>query len=153
MIPNACPCQSKKQYADCCGPYIQGNLPAPTPEALMRSRYSAYTQADTDYIKNTMTGCAARGFVPRDAKIWAEQAQWLGLNVINTQKGQNEHHGFVEFAARIKNADGIHFIHEISEFKKTDDAWFYVDGKTQKMPARNAPCLCGSGKKYKRCCI
>ncbi len=24
---------------------------------------------------------------------------------------------------------------------------------TTKQPGRNTPCLCGSGKKYKRCCI
>jgi uncharacterized protein YecA (UPF0149 family) len=33
----ACPCGSGAAYTDCCGVYHRG-VPAPTPEALMRSR-------------------------------------------------------------------------------------------------------------------
>ena len=36
-----CPCGSGQSYTTCCGPWHAG-VPAPTAEALMRSRYSAY---------------------------------------------------------------------------------------------------------------
>ena len=41
----ACPCGSGIIYAQCCGAWHAGmanGVHAPTPEALMRSRYSAY---------------------------------------------------------------------------------------------------------------
>ena len=37
-----CPCGGAS-YASCCSRYIDSATPAPTAEALMRSRYSAYT--------------------------------------------------------------------------------------------------------------
>ena len=39
---NLCYCNSQKSFHDCCEPYIQCLKKAPTAEALMRSRYSAY---------------------------------------------------------------------------------------------------------------
>jgi len=52
----ACPCDSGKTYADCCGPWHAGlvqGVHAPTPEALMRSRYSAYGLGLIDYLLAT----------------------------------------------------------------------------------------------------
>src|SRR5437867_3549203 len=43
-----CPCHSGKKYSECCEPYHQG-LPAPTPLALMRSRYAAYALQNAEY--------------------------------------------------------------------------------------------------------
>lgn len=40
---NDCPCGSQIEYKSCCGVYHQGARVAPTPEALMRSRYTAYS--------------------------------------------------------------------------------------------------------------
>ena len=51
-----CPCGSGKPLSACCGPYLEGKEDPPTPEALMRSRYTAYTQGNLDYIEKTMKG-------------------------------------------------------------------------------------------------
>ena len=50
MVMEICPCGSGKDYVQCCSPYIQGTQVAPTAEALMRSRYSAYATSEIDYI-------------------------------------------------------------------------------------------------------
>ncbi|WP_216614781.1 YchJ family metal-binding protein [Methylomonas sp. ZR1] len=47
-----CPCGSKLDYAECCGPIIDG-APAPTTEALMRSRYTAFVQRMLDHVERT----------------------------------------------------------------------------------------------------
>ena len=47
---NLCYCNSQKQFKDCCEPYIKGQKNAPTAEALMRSRYSAYATHQADYF-------------------------------------------------------------------------------------------------------
>lgn len=47
-----CACQSRKKAHRCCGPWL-GGRPAPTPTALMRSRFAAYALGRTDYIMAT----------------------------------------------------------------------------------------------------
>lgn len=48
-----CPCCSQKEYEQCCQPFLNRLALASTPEQLMRSRYTAYSQVDYSYIKQT----------------------------------------------------------------------------------------------------
>ncbi|WP_316830170.1 YchJ family metal-binding protein [Pedobacter aquatilis] len=41
-----CPCGSGLLYGNCCEPYLLKLKDAPTAEALMRSRYSAFVVAN-----------------------------------------------------------------------------------------------------------
>ena len=53
LSPNSlCPCGSTKKAKRCCGPLLDGQ-PAPSPEALMRSRYVAYSLGDVAYVQRT----------------------------------------------------------------------------------------------------
>ncbi len=79
-----CPCCSGLSYDECCAPLIQQQTPAKTPEQLMRSRYTAYNQANINYIANTMRGKAALGFNPVASKQWATEVKWLGLTVLRS---------------------------------------------------------------------
>jgi len=47
-----CPCGTGHGFDDCCGPIISGT-PAPSPEALMRSRYSAFVVGDISHVDRT----------------------------------------------------------------------------------------------------
>jgi len=47
-----------------------------TPLQLMRSCYTAYTQANITYIVNTMKGPAAKNFNYDSALQWASNIQW-----------------------------------------------------------------------------
>lgn len=122
-----CPCCSNQNYAQCCGIYINAFSKPDTPEKLMRSRYTAYTQANIDYIKKTMKSPALNYFDAESAKQWAVAIQWLGLEVINStiEKGK----GYVEFIAHMKEKNKKKYIHEISEFHQFDGQWYYVNGK------------------------
>ena len=51
-----CPCGADACYAPCCGRFLDGGLFLDTAEALMRSRYVAYTQGRADYLLQTWTG-------------------------------------------------------------------------------------------------
>lgn len=164
-----CPCCSNKSYQDCCQPYIQGEQFAPTAEALMRSRYTAYTLAKVEYLRNTSRGKAAADFNPQHILQFAKQSQWQGLDVLRSYQ-PFPNRAYVEFVAHYNDARGKHqHLCELSEFHLEDDRWYYVDGKqeishghhhaeqqpirnTQPKQGRNDPCLCGSGQKYKKCC-
>jgi SEC-C motif-containing protein len=151
-----CPCGLAYDYEACCGRYISGELAAPTPEALMRSRYTAYTLGKIDYIARTMRGPALVGFDSEQARAWAQAAIWLGLSIVSAPTAVGDD-GEVEFQARYRSQGKIHILHECSQFQRdVDGCWYYVDG-TMPMQSlnkigRNAPCPCGSGKKYKKCC-
>lgn len=150
-----CPCGSKLELKNCCDLYIHGQQLPPTAEALMRSRYTAYTQANMDYIKKTMSGKPLLGFDVQAASEWAKSVTWVGLEVKNSFS-ENENLAYVEFVATLFEHQTLEKIHEISEFRKEHGIWVYVDGKnpsknTTRKPSRNGPCPCGSKKKYKNC--
>lgn len=154
-----CACGSQKKSEVCCLPFIEGNAVPATAEELMRSRYTAFTIADVDYIEKTTDPASRKGF-DRDGTLeWAKRSQWQGLEIVSTSEGlAKDGKGEVEFIARyrIEETDQEH--HERAEFRKRDGHWFFVDGKLVRAPVRaeervgrNDPCPCGSGKKYKKC--
>ena len=48
----ACPCGLGDDYDACCG-RLHAGAPAPTAEALMRARYSAFAVGDAGYLLRT----------------------------------------------------------------------------------------------------
>ncbi len=152
-----CPCGSEIDYSDCCGVYLSDEQIPASPEAMMRSRYTAYSLANIAYISNTMRGKPLIGFVEVVARSWAERVIWLGLKIIAVRIGTPDQ-GYVEFIARYLEGEQLKSICEISEFHRLDGKWFYVDGlhpdskKEKKQTVRrNSPCPCGSLKKFKNC--
>lgn len=119
-----CPCGSGKAYLDCCQP-IHAHVSAPTPEALMRSRYSAYVLGLVDYLLATWHPSTA----PGDLELGF--TKWLGLEVRNAQDQGDA--GVVEFVATFKVSGRLQRLHEISRFVRegTGDAarWLYIDGQ------------------------
>ena len=154
-----CPCGSERSYEQCCGPYIAG-APAPTAEALMRSRYTAYVRRDIDYLAATHDPAAATSFDRESTSRWAREATWLGLTILEVNGGgPGDSTGTVQFAARWKRGKSEYTHLELSTFQRRQGRWFYVQGQPPRRepvrraatPGPNAPCPCGSGKKYKRC--
>jgi SEC-C motif-containing protein len=123
-----CPCGSARDYAECCQPYLTAQATPKTPEALMRSRYTAYTMADIAYIEKTQRGKASEGFHALDAYVWAKRVTWLKLEVLNTSIIRKYQTGYVEFIAKFIDAGVTQSMHEKSEFIKKAGQWFYVDG-------------------------
>jgi SEC-C motif-containing protein len=157
-----CPCGRAQSYKDCCAPFIEERLTPQTAEDLMRSRYSAYVKCEIPYIAKTHFETARDEFDFDSAKSWAENSEWLGLEVVKTEGGGPEDSvGMVEFAAKFKIDDQLQCHREKSKFVKIKGKWLYKDGKIvaglpqqRERPkvGRNDPCHCGSGKKFKKCC-
>jgi len=153
-----CPCGSGRTLDQCCGPYLAGTANAPTPEALMRSRYSAFATVNVDHLERTLLPETRGDFNREETEQWARSSEWTGLEVRSTSGGrEDDDEGFVEFVARF-NMDGkAHIHHETGRFARQDGQWYYVDGimgvrpRTAPKIGRNDPCPCGSGKKYKKC--
>jgi SEC-C motif domain protein len=120
-----CPCGAPASYAACCGRWHAGplQLQAPTAEALMRSRYSAYVLGLADYLHDTWhprTRPAVRAPVEPGLR-------WLGLDV-KRHMVIDADHATVEYVARSKLGGRAHRLHETSRFERDDGRWYYVDG-------------------------
>lgn len=143
-----CPCGSGEKYNTCCAKLILAGGNAASPEQLMRSRFTAYTLKNEDYLLKTWQ----RSSRPRVLDLENDKTRWKKLVVLyNSQK---EVHFIAFFASDINNTEQLFSLYEESEFIKENDVWFYLSGKALKTIAlsKNMACPCGSGKKFKRCC-
>jgi SEC-C motif domain protein len=120
-----CPCNSGKPYENCCGRHLDGGDPAPTAEALMRSRYSAYVRLREDYLLATWH----RTTRPATLDLANEApTKWLGLEVRRHDQTDADH-AVVEFVARYKINGRAHRLQEVSRFVREDGRWLYLDGQ------------------------
>ncbi len=157
-----CYCGSGKDFSDCCEPVLNGSSQAETAEALMRARYSAFAAQQAEFLHESLHPDHRHDHDLAATRKWAENSQWLGLEIVAVEAGGlNDDAGQVEFIATYKESGLVHPYHELSNFRKLDGVWYYLDGdlvlpktetRTQPKVGRNAPCPCGSGKKYKKCC-
>ena len=119
-----CPCGSGRAFGACCGPALSGERPAPTAEALMRSRYTAFTLHDTAYLLASWHPSTR----PQDLAL-AEHPppKWIGLEV-RAHRPLAEDRAEVEFLARCRIGGRAQRLHETSRFVREDGRWYYVDG-------------------------
>jgi SEC-C motif-containing protein len=148
-----CPCGSARLFAECCGACLGGD-PAPTAEALMRSRYTAYVLGNAEYLLRTWH----RSTRPPQIDMTGGP-RWTGLEIRALEAGGlGDERGTVEFVARFLQRGRASALHETSRFVRESGEWYYVDGTVHAASperdkvGRNAPCPCGSGRKFKRCC-
>jgi SEC-C motif-containing protein len=125
-----CPCGSELPYVNCCGQWHAGlalGVHAPTPEALMRSRYSAYVLGLIEYLQATWHPSSAPG------ELELSPVKWLGLDVREAQTTGDA--GVVEFVARFRVDGKGERLHEISRFVREAGRWYYIDGEMQQAPS------------------
>ena len=142
-----CPCGDGQDYQGCCGRYHAGT-PAPTPEALMRSRFSAFVLERDDYLLETWHPDTRPASLPDD-----DTTRWVRLEVL--ESGASGEQGHVHFRATFREGRRWAVLEEASRFVREDGRWYYLDGRpgvTRLKPGRNDRCLCGSGRKFKACC-
>ena len=115
---SSCPCSSGLNYADCCQSYIEGCTPAPTAEALMRSRYTAYAQNNGAYLLESWHPSTR----PQSLDL-ASNMKWIRLKIVNSSESS------VEFVATCRIDGKAHNLHEVSRFVFEEGRWYYVDGE------------------------
>ncbi len=120
-----CPCGTGLTLAQCCQPLLNNEQPAATAVALMRSRYSAYTLRDADYLQRTWHSSTR----PAQLDLSSSPQNWQRLNIIDTVAGQpDDDSGEVEFVAIYKINGRAERLHERSRFEREDQQWRYIDG-------------------------
>lgn len=165
-----CPCGSSLSYQSCCQPLHLGKRLATSARQLMMSRYAAFVTYNIDYLICTHSPKTRASVNKNDVGQWAKACQWLALEIRDSKTdGANAE---VEFIAWYKLEHKLQCHHELSLFnyELIDDdlqrlgtvrcqathAWYYHSARQPNHivtpPKRNDLCLCGSGKKFKKCC-
>jgi SEC-C motif-containing protein len=160
-VGEPCPCGSGKLFDDCCHPLLVGRKRPSTAEALMRSRFTAHVANDYAYLHRTYQPTARLPYVAETAADDGS-IKWTKLIVHSHEIGSTPNQAFVEFSAFYSDEQGSQVLQEKSEFHCEDGQWLYTRivrsgpapfKSATKKPGRNDPCPCGSGKKYKHCCL
>lgn len=125
MNNKKCPCCSGKLYFECCQPIIHGEVIPKNPEELMRSRYSAYSVGNVDYLYNTTAKKEQKYYSKKEIEGWASENDWLKLEIMNSNDNM------VEFKAfhKLKNSFEILIHHEKSTFVLEGNHWKYLSGE------------------------
>ncbi len=120
-----CPCGSGLTYNHCCRPFHDGKA-APTAEALMRSRYSAYVVQNGAYLHRSWHASTRPS---KKSLLQLDNTAWQSLRIVATTAGMPEdQQGTVEFIARYTGANGEAQLHETSHFVRENGRWYYVNG-------------------------
>jgi SEC-C motif-containing protein len=121
-----CPCGSGALLSRCCAPLIDGSRAAADALALMRSRYTAYTQLREDYLLATWHPATR----PAALDLHRGPAQkWLDLKVLRHESDvAHAERAVVEFVARSKVGGRAQRLHEVSRFVRENGHWYYIDG-------------------------
>jgi SEC-C motif-containing protein len=125
-----CPCDSGRKYKKCCRRAHEGD-PAPTPEAVMRSRYSAYALGLVDHILRTTDPDGPH--FQQDADRWraevqafCDDASFDGLEVVGAHSEGEQ--GMVDFRAQLSSSRGTVVMAERSLFRRVHGRWLYHSG-------------------------
>jgi SEC-C motif domain protein len=114
----ACPCGSGHRYGDCCGRYHLALAVPDSVEALMRSRYTAYTLNLIRYLQATWHPST----LPSDLTS-PTALRWLALEVVASEEAGDE--GWVTFNALFKLKGERGKMSERSYFLRVDGRWLY----------------------------
>jgi len=155
-----CPCGSGKTFGECCEPVLAGKKIAGTAEQLMRARFTAHVLRDYRFLHETHRPTADKPYVAEEGE---PTMQWTRLEVhAHEIAATDPAKAFVDFSAYGLEEGVEKVLHEKAEFLRVDGRWLYnrearlgpapYKSATPKV-GRNDPCPCGSGKKYKQCCL
>lgn len=121
-----CKCGSGKEYRACCQPYHRAKE-AETPEALLRSRYSAYANHLADYIvRTTHPASPYHPLVAKEIQQFCRITTFEGLEILVQNIQENE--GWITFTAHLKQGQKDISFTEKSYFTKVEGAWRYHSG-------------------------
>lgn len=132
-----CPCGSGGKFKKCCSPALDGSTWPETPEALMRSRYSAYVTGNVDHLYRTVhpSNPAVKGVDPqtfrKELLAYCRQVDFTGLAISGRWPEDEQGVARVLFTATYRFQGQEERMTELSEFVRLDGNWVYLAGTQQ----------------------
>lgn len=121
----SCVCESGAAFGECCAPVLDGE-PAVSAEALMRSRFTAFSLGDGAHLLRSWHPATRPETLDLD-----DHVTWERLEVLAVDAGlATDLRGTVSFRARwcdIGSGErGV--LAETSRFRRVHERWCYLDG-------------------------
>lgn len=104
-------------------PIIEGKKEASTPEQLIRARYTAFALKKFLFLRDTTAPEAAREKDFIENEKWANRVEFIDLKIIKSS--QQDLQGQVEFKVYFNDSKTVYCHHEISQFRKIQNLWYY----------------------------
>ncbi|MBK9263314.1 MAG: hypothetical protein IPM54_26365 [Polyangiaceae bacterium] len=128
-----CPCCSGLPYTNCCAPFHRGEREAPTPKALMRSRFAAYANKLAPYLYRTIHAehedkKRPEAEVMREIRDAASTLRFMRLGVLDEQDADQHGIARVLFFARVFEKGQNRSFIELSDFRHDGTGWRYLRG-------------------------
>lgn len=119
-----CPCGSGKCARECCAPLVFDGVVSKRPDAVMRSRYSAFVWKNDAYVGKSWHPQTR----PDDVTV-NDDVRWLGLSV-GMCRFLTPGQATVDFVARGQEVDTgkLFELSERSLFIRVKGVWLYYDG-------------------------
>lgn len=122
-----CPCGSTTKYTNCCETAHKDLTTVETAEQLMRSRYSAFTMANGDYLMKSHHSSTRPTKEKKAIENWAKSVNWIRLEVLEISQGRpTDEKGTVTFNAYYFENGEVAIIHEKSAFARENGIWVYL---------------------------
>ena len=139
--PRDCPCHSKRRYSACCEPFHRGEREPESPEALMRSRYSAFALGLGDYLVRTLSAdhpdrAIGEDALARELSHVKDRQRFLGLEILESSAAGDT--GQVRFFARVFERGVNRSFEELSTFHREGGAWRYAGGSVSERGDKTA---------------
>jgi SEC-C motif domain protein len=154
-----CPCGSGRPFEQCCEPVHLGQRQPATAEELMRARFTAHVAHNFKFLHDSYRPTAGKPYVAEEGE---PAVVWTRLEVhAHETLPDNPDKAYVDFSAYGMEDKVEKVLHEKAEFMRVNGQWLYTREarigpapfKAAPKVGRNDPCPCGSGKKYKQCCL
>jgi SEC-C motif-containing protein len=155
-----CPCGSGRLFEQCCEPIHLGRQQPATAEQLMRARFTAHVAHNFKFLHDTYRATAGKPYVAEEGE---PAVVWTRLEVHSHEVvADHPDKAFVDFSAYGTEEGVEKVLQEKAEFHRVNGTWLYTREarlgpapfkSTAPKVGRNDPCPCGSGKKYKHCCL
>ena len=124
----------------------------------MRARFTAHVVDDQAFLHSSYLETSQKPFIEQPDQ---NPTKWTRLVIHGEEPGKAPDMAYVDFSAYYEESEMEFAHHEKAEFIKVGNDWIYTRSarlgpapfKASPKVGRNDPCPCGSGKKYKQCCM
>ncbi|MGJ3240242.1 MAG: YchJ family metal-binding protein [Anaerolineae bacterium] len=135
LEPNEpCLCDTEKKYKKCCRPYLKG-MPVPTPEVLVRARWTAYAITHSQFIMTTTHPDSEHYFDNENkwqAYLYRQflMIQMFEMEIQSAEGNQVVYNTVVQ--SRLNNSPVVYRQHTAT-FKKHDGIWKFLSETTENL--------------------
>lgn len=118
-LSERCPCNSGREYRQCCSPFVKGQRPLQNAELLLRARFCAKILNLTKFLMDTWHSST------RPKKIEELPFDLRGFKIISSER--KKECDYISFSIYLRIDGTINEFTVRSQFKQESENWFFLN--------------------------